>query len=404
MPGNTPISVRRRSLLTAAALASGLGLVAAAPAAAHRRPLSRGFVLPAPTGPDSLGTVSLHLVDTTRADPWAPARPAREIMVQIWYPARHTRGHPAAPWLSPGAVAHFSEVLGFPADRVRDTRTHGRQGAPVDRVAGGRPVVLYSPGLLAGRGTSTALAEELAGHGYIVVTIDHTYDSGEVEFPDGRVEVAAIPPELDDEVLARAAAVRVADTRFVLDQLAAVDAGRNPDASGRPLPGGLRGAFDLRRVGMFGHSLGGSTAAAAMREDPRIAAGVNLDGTFVGAAAVAGTGRPFLLLSSDHGPGAEEPTWNTFWANQRGWKRELKLTGTTHGSFNDGELFYPQAAAEMGLTPEQVAEMIGTLAPERAVRVQRTYLRAFFDQHLRHRDGRLLRAPHPRHPEIEFVR
>ncbi|MFI7542194.1 alpha/beta hydrolase family protein [Actinoplanes sp. NPDC049599] len=400
----------RRLLLTAALLTAGLGLVAAAaPSSAqsthpHGRPAAGGIVLPAPTGPERLGTVSLHLVDTGRTDPWVPSHPVREIMVQIWYPARHTGGYPAAPWLSPGAVPHFAEALGFPAEMVRATTTHGRVGAPVARKQGGHPVVLYSPGLGGDRGTGTALVEELASHGSVVVTIDHTHDASEVEFPGGRVEVATIPPDLDEQVIAQAVAVRAADTRFVLDQLAALNAGRNPDAGSRRLPDGLRGALDLSRIGMVGHSLGGSTAAAVMHDDPRIKAGVNLDGTLVGAGAVAGSDRPFLLLSSDHGADPEDPSWDAFWANQRGWKRELSLRGSTHASYNDSVVFYPQAAAALGLSPEQVAEQIGTLDPQRSLAIQRTYLRAFLDQHLRHRDGRLLRAPHPRYPEITFVR
>jgi hypothetical protein len=63
----------------------------------------------------------------------------------------------------------------------------------------------------------------------VVVTIDHTYDAGQVQFPDGRVEVPALPP-LTPEVLTRAVAVRAVDVRFVLDQLTALNAGRNPDA------------------------------------------------------------------------------------------------------------------------------------------------------------------------------
>jgi predicted dienelactone hydrolase len=382
----------RRRLLTAAALTSALGLVAGAvPAAA--RPTTRGVVLPAPTGPECLGTVSLHLIDTTRIDPWAPSRRAREIMVQIWYPARNTRGHAAAPWLSPGAVPHFAEVFGFPADIIRATTTHARAGAPADRERGGRPVVLYSPGLGGGRGTGTALVEDLASHGYVVVTIDHTYDASEVEFPGGRVEVSAIPPEIDDQVIAQAVAVREADTRFVLDRLAALAAGKRPF-----------GELDLDRVGMFGHSLGGSTAAATMHGDRRLKAGVNMDGTLVGAAAVAGSDRPFLLLSSDHGTDPEDPTWDTFWANQRGWKRELRLSGSTHASFNDSEVFLPQLAAALGLTPDQVAEQIGTLDPHRSVAIQRTYLRAFFDKHLRRRDSHLFRGPDRRYPEMTFTR
>jgi predicted dienelactone hydrolase len=91
-------------------------------------------------------------------------------------------------------------------------------------------VVLFSPGSGEDRSIDTALVEDLASHGYIVVTIDATHDSGEVEFPDGRIEVHTLPPD-SDQVNTEATAVRVADTRFVLDQLAAIDAGHNPGRS-----------------------------------------------------------------------------------------------------------------------------------------------------------------------------
>ncbi len=215
--------------------------------------------------------------------------------------------------------------------------------------------------------------------------------------------MAAFPADLTEAVIAKALAVRVQDTRFVLDQLAAVDAGRNPDAEHRPLPPGLRGGLDLARAGMFGHSLGRAAAAATMRDDRRLAAGIDLDGTLFGARATAGSDRPFLLLGSDQA-GPEDPTWDAFWAHQRGWKRELVLHGSTHLSFTDLEVLYPQGGPLVGLTPEQIAQVIGTLDPLRAVRVQRAYVRAFFDLHLRHRDGHLFDGPSPRYPEMTFVR
>jgi len=50
---------------------------------------------------------------------------------------------------------------------------------------------------------------------------------------------------------------------------------------------------------MFGHSLGGATAAAAMLDDQRIKAGVNLDGTLFGPVVNAGLDRPFMLVGAD---------------------------------------------------------------------------------------------------------
>jgi predicted dienelactone hydrolase len=372
------------------------------PPAGHPATLGQ-LTLPEPTGPDRIGTVSLHLVDKARTDPWLLSHPIREIMIQIWYPATTSAGSTSAPWLSPGAVPHFEQSLGVPAGVLRWPTTHAHVGAPVDRGRCGRPVVLYSPGAGSDRTISTVLVEELASHGYVVVTIDHTHDAGEVEFPGGRVETLSLPGEINDSVIAQALAVREADSRFVLDQLAAINAGRNPDADDRPLPRGLRGALDLSRTGMFGHSLGGATAAATMHDDPRVKAGINMDGSLLSSSATAGSDRPFLLLGSDQG-GPEDPSWDEFWKNQRGWKRELTLTGSTHLSFTDFEVLYPQGGPIVGLTSEQVTQVIGTLDPLHAVRAERAYVRAFFDLHLRNQDDHLFSGASPRYPQIHFVR
>jgi predicted dienelactone hydrolase len=390
------------ALATVTALAVGPGAVSvAATTRAASAPAAVSLTLPAPTGPHHIGTVSLHLVDHTRTDPWVPGNRVREIMIQIWYPASTVRGYPTAPWLSAGAVAHFEASQGLPAGAVRLPRTHGHVNAPAAPTS--RPVLVYSPAFEADRGFATAQVEDLVSHGYVVVTIDHTHDASEVEFPDGRVETATIT-DADDETLALAVAVRAADARFVVDQLAAINAGSNPDAEHRALPRGMRGAFDLDRIAIFGHSFGGATAAAAVHDDRRFRAGVNMDGTLFGAAGPAGSDRPFLLLSSDHPTIPEDPTWDTLFAQQRGPILELRLAGSAHLSFNDGQVLYPQLAGVLGLGTADVAQLVGTIDPGRSVAIQRRYLRAFFDLWLRHRHQVLLAGPSRWYPEVQFVR
>src|SRR4029079_12028224 len=121
--------------------------------------------LPDPTGPHRIATVSLHLIDHHRTDPFVPGHPTREIMIQLWYPAIHTASYPTAPWLSPGAVPHFEAAQGFPPGAVRLPRTHGHVGAPA-QPGPRRPVLVYSPAFEADRGFATAQVEELASHGY----------------------------------------------------------------------------------------------------------------------------------------------------------------------------------------------------------------------------------------------
>ncbi|GAA4691317.1 lipase [Phytohabitans rumicis] len=378
-------------------LSTVMGLVGVAPVAARTAdPAPIQLTLPAPTGAHRIGTVSLHLVDSSRPDPWVPAQRTREIMVQLWYPATNVRAYPKAPWVSP-AVA---EVLNPPGSGVLLPVTHGHVGAPVR--PGRHPVVVYSPGFSIDRAASTALVEDLASRGFIVVTIDHTHEAPLVEFPGGRVEVAAIPvpttPEEEEQILTRALAVRVADARFTVNQLAAINKGRNPDAARRPLPRGLRGALDMSRVGMFGHSFGGAATAQTMYEDRRVRAGLNMDGTVFGRVVTAGLNRPFLLLGSQAEDEPDE-TWVTLWANLRGPRHQLELLGSGHLSFSDYQVLLPQS----GVPAEDLEPLLGTIDGERSVAVQRAYVAAFFDRYLRWGDGRLLTGPSRRYPEMRIV-
>ncbi|MFF3437172.1 alpha/beta hydrolase family protein [Streptosporangium sp. NPDC002721] len=373
------------------------------PGAGQRAPVV--LTLPEPTGPYRVGTVSLHLVDRSRPDPWVPAIPSRELMVQLWYPARKATTYPRAPWLSPKIAE--AVLAGVPAGTVRLPVTHGRVGAPVRQGRGPWPVVLFSHGFAADRTSSTALVEDLASHGYVVATIDHTHDAGAVEFPDGRVRLHAAsspPPDFDDPddpVATKAVAARLADTRFVVDRLTALNRGHVVDAGRRPVPRGLRGALNLSRVGMFGHSLGGATAAATMHADARVKAGVNLDGSLFGPVLREGLDRPFLQVgSSGHGRG-DDPSWAALWTRLRGWRLELRLDGTGHTSFTDLQVLLRQHP--LGLPPDQVTGMIGEIDGPRSVLIQRRYVRAFFDRHLLGRPSPLLAEPSKLWPEMRFA-
>jgi hypothetical protein len=79
------------------------------------------------------------------------------------------------------------------------------------------------------REPGTGLVSDLASRGYVVVTMDDTYEAAEVEFPNGRIAAPRGNQFLADSV-------RIADTRFVLDELARLRSGANPDAQQRALP------------------------------------------------------------------------------------------------------------------------------------------------------------------------
>jgi len=318
----------RRTLLGALAGAGAAVLLPGGYAAAAPAPLR--VTLPRPTGPHRIGTTALHLVDLSRRDPWVPSHPVRELMVSLWYPARDVDDRPVAPWLLPAEWQQFQVDNAIPPGVLAVPPTHGHLDAPVDRSGGPHPVVLFSPGSGGNRNGNTYEVEELVSFGYVVVIIDHTHDSSEVQFPDGRLELRTIPPDTL-EINTEATRVRAADTRFVLDVLGALNYGHNPDAEHKRLPEGLAGSLDLARTGMFGHSMGGATAAWTMRDDRRVRAGINLDGTFYGPVVQAGLDRPFMLMSSELHDRNDDDSWAELWPHLRGWRLDLKLQtpGTT---------------------------------------------------------------------------
>ncbi len=217
----------------------------------------------------------------------------------------------------------------------------------------------------------------------MVALVDHTYESSGTTFPDGRTLTCVIcdqPPAGGPAAITRS---RAADVSFVLDQL-----------TGQHAAWRYAWLIDPERIGMAGHSIGGASAATAMASDTRIRAGVNLDGTFREPVPSTGLGgRPFLLLGSqaDHTPGRDH-TWDRDWPSLDGWKRWLTVAGADHGSFTDGPVL--ESLLGQPATTE--------LPAQRAVRITRGYVGAFFDLHLKGTRQPLLDGPTPANPEVTF--
>jgi dienelactone hydrolase len=347
--------------------------------------------LPSPSGPAAIGAVSLHLVDSSRWDPLAPGRSHRSLMVTLWYPARKSTA-PAAAYLDGGVARVVDGELDVPAGTFESARSHAR-GEALLKAPGGRgyPVVIYSPGYGSWRNASTALTEELVSYGFVVVTIDHPYDGAAVEFPNHvivKTKPLATPSNVKTltyeswyAMVKPLLAVRVADVDFVIDELAALDAGNNPDAEGRSLPGHLTGALDLHRIGMFGHSLGGTTMVQVLREGSKIRAGLSLDGPIPAPTATACSEQPIMLIRSVD-PALERftvPSWKSATPNLCGWHLEVVLNGSGHDDFTDLTVF----ARQLGLDERQRATWsLGSIDARTAIAAERTYVVNFFKRWL----------------------
>jgi dienelactone hydrolase len=319
----------------------------------------------------------------------------RELMVSLWYPAKPSDG-PRVQYMTPTEAElqlGGRGITGIPPDALSGTRTNAVSDAVPAGEPGGHPLVVLSPGFTSPRSTLSGLAEDLASHGYVVAGIDHAYESYATAFPDGRITtglaIAAPRRNRQEKVVAG----RAADVSFVLNELA----GASPPWAGTAL-------IDRARIGMAGHSIGGAAALAAMLADPRILAGIDMDGSTAARIPDEGLARPFLFLGKEsYTPGvwpADVPgklygpvrTWERDWPLLAGWKRWLVVAGAVHASFTDLGMIADVAGLDTG----------ASLPGARGLEITRAYVRAFFDLHLRGDAQPLLERASARYPEVTF--
>lgn len=324
--------------------------------------------LPAPDGRYAVGTEIYRWTDAARDEPHTPdPTDRRDVIAQAWYPATRGGGVNGArlPYID-GAdhmPRHVSGLPGFLLRRYGQIDTHAAASAPLARSDRPWPVVIFSPGYGAPRAVYTGLATQLASRGFVVVVLDHPFESGVTQLSNGQVvgTQEILPPGRPNRIqyMVDQQVVRTADIRFVIDQLA-----RPGTLSPR-----LRGDWiDASKVAVIGHSFGGAVSAMAMSEDERVVAAANIDGTPYGDLPNRQLTRPFLLLHSDltespHGAqfhNGNEKLLSTMTA--AGFRYELKHAN--HFSFTDAPLFV--AAPGRWLLAQAVGGKRGPAATQQA--------------------------------------
>lgn len=366
--------------------------------------------LPKPSGPYGVASNTAKLVDLSRLDPFAPVQQPRAVMISVFYPVESSScTYSLRSYLPPRTAAfedqHFAS-FGIPNGTFESLAVQSCNTSPLAPFYDQRKrhhVVLFSPALATTRLFYSAIAQSLASFGYVVVTIDHPYDADIVEFPDGSFVLGTING--DDTAVGANSTIsldvttRSQDAIFVLNEL-----GKNSVAKS-VLPGAVRG-LNTRRVGMFGHSLGGATTSATMAKDRRVIAGMNLDGSFFGPGAIVNDlSRPFLLFGRGGPPAhnrSSDDTWAVFWQHLSGWKTELSLRGAQHYTFSDLPVLVDVLGFQ-GLLPDAVTDMIGTLDGLRVLEILHVYIAAFFDAFLLGKGTGFVSGPSDSFPEVEFL-
>src|SRR5439155_1489070 len=228
------------------------------------------------------------------------------VLAASWYPSATGQPAPLPHGYRPAPPRAEVErardgVMGFLPRDLSRVHAHAMRNSDVSPQQPSYPVVILRAGASAEVWNYSSLAEDLASHGYVVVGFDAPYRTNVVVFPDGRV-MRRRPENNPELVFGRPDSARrintllaawTGDIAFVLDRLQQLNRG---DASGK-----FTGRLDMSRVGVFGHSLGGATAAQFCHDDSRCKAGIDVDGAPLGSVIRDGIPRPFMFLLSEHG-------------------------------------------------------------------------------------------------------
>lgn len=318
----------------------------------------------------------------------------RLISFQLWYPTRQETGekHPYRSLQTAKSAAQFLNWPIFANSFTTLIKSHSFKDPPVIKNQQ-FPVLIYNHGYGGFTGVYQSVCEDLASHGYIVVSLGHQNESALLmtdsenslaNHPDNDfyakrekeingVEInqlqsvilnSDIPNEVKiayDELLNKSplhnksVELWAKDVKETILKLELINQKNSI----------LKGALNLDNIGIFGHSVGGATAGELSYNSKQIKAGINLDGFQFGNLNNKQLQVPFLFVSSNSA-GNTYLRISPFRFRAKMDCHHVVLNGFTHDMFSDLSIIINKDS--------------------RAIKVQRSLILNFFDKYLKHKE------------------
>ena len=310
----------------------------------------------AATGPYSVATTRSTYTDSSRIEQYSSSGAKRRVNVSFWYP----------------------------------------QNAGVGETY---PLIVFSHGGLGTEDSNESLYLELASHGYVVASIGHPYHALWTKDEGGRTtfvnldyfqELQQEDPQRDKAASYRLyqqwMATRMGDISLVIDAI--LDEASN-DA------GGVTSLVDEARIGVMGHSLGGSAALGIPRRRADIDAVIALEAPFL-ADIVGVEGEEFVWTDEIYPVPVLNIYSDSSWSHLSQWPQYARNAGWLADAPETAVNLYLPGGGHFALTDLSLASPLLTWALEggQARHDRKAYLQdvnraclEFFDRTLRDSDS-----------------
>lgn len=383
------------------------------------------FTFPNPSGPYKIGTLTYHWTDESRNEVFSTDKNApRELIVQIWYPAKNTESKAHARYIQnadkvASAMAKLHNLPSFVLGHLKYVTTNAFESFPIAEDKSNYPVLIYLEGLTGYRQMSTFQVEELVSHGYIVVGIDQPGAAASVVFPDGHqitglskdqmepLTQQSIAPsekapmlngkEFKDGIIPYFAQ----DVSFSLDNLVSIN---NTDPNNI-----LTGKLDLDRIGTFGVSFGGIIGAEASLNDPRFKGCLVMDVNMTASVVQNGLKQPSMWITRDAETMRLERQKSGGWTEKDIYQTQTTMRSVYNSLPGDGYFVQAPGMFHVDFTDVTYVSPIfprigisGPIGVQRSHDIINAYSVAFFDKHLKGAKPALLNGPSKQYPDAIF--
>jgi hypothetical protein len=361
--------------------------------------LAQPKLLPKPSGDFFVGFDYLCFTDSTRKELFDNnLETYREITVKVWYPTDMEPSNTAPYFYDSDIIIKY---FAFP-EIFKEITTNSSRAVLLSQKEKTYSVLIFNHGWGEHFAQNTILMEELASFGYVVFSIAHHYECKFSFYPDGSIFTIDMnsnrflqimqeqqKPEamelmnkmlgldkIDEQkqilidqsnvlptLLKESPKYWADDISFFIDKLEMININNQL----------FKDKLNLKRIGVFGMSMGGIATNEICISDSRVKAGINIDGGLLSSEIDDKIQTPFMFLNSKRYLGYGQ----LFTSKIIKDGYSLSVRNSDHYNFTDYSIYKIQ----------NLSFLLGTIEGNKTIEIMNNLVLAFFDKYLKKKEN-----------------